>query len=457
MSPDPAGDRRSFDRVIVGAGMSGLAHAWWAHLRGESVAVLERSAEVGGVIGTLHTAGYRHERAATSIPSSSTNLLALLESLPDAPRLQPAEAAAKKQFLLRRRGLVAVPRSPPALVSAPLMPAGSKLRIFGELLRGPRRVAESETLHQFVRRRFGLGVAEAFLRPFTNGIYGASPDRLGAADAFPRLRAMERRRGSVLKAMIAERTGAKRQVLLPSEGTASIPRAIAAALGGAVETGVRVARIEPGGRDVPARVHLEDGRSLEAGEVALATRAGAQATLVRSWAPEWADRLEAVRYVPIAVVAVGFRSDRGPPVPAGFGFLRGHDAQVRILGATFNSHLNPAVAPEGCHLVTAFVGGSEDPEAVALPDAELRPLVLRDLATAFGGAIEPDIVQIWRWPRAIPLFAPGHRRRMAQASAALAGRRIRLLGSHATGVSLNDCCAPLAPLPGPLPEGLLRV
>ena len=455
MTSDPA--HPPLDRLIVGSGMSGLAHAWWSHRRGERVAVLEAGSEVGGVIGTLHTRGYRHERAATSIPSSASHLLDLVASLPEPPPLQPADPAANKQFLLRRQGLVQVPRSPPSLFQSPLLPFGSKVRVFGELLRGPRRVETSETLHQFVRRRFGLGIAEAFLRPFTSGIYGASPDRLGAADAFPRLRAMERRRGSVLKALIAERTGARRQVFLATEGTASIPAAIARALGERVQTGCRVTALEPGAGDRPARVHTADGACLAANEVALAMPASAQAALLASWAPEWADLLDAVPYVPIVVVAVGFQRTRGPTVPPGFGFLRGHDAGVRILGATFNARLNPAVAPPDCELLTAFVGGSEDPEAVTLSDEALRSLVVGDLGKALGGPIDPDIVEIWRWPRAIPLFAPGHRRRMARAAAALGAYRVRLLGSHATGVSLNDCCAPLAPLPHALPAGLQRV
>lgn len=446
-----------YDRVIVGGGMSGLAYAWWARQRGESVLVLEARAKVGGVIDTLHTAGYRHERAATSIPSSAVHLLALLDSLPDAPPLQPSAPSANRQFILRRRGLVQVPRSPPSLFNSPLLPFGSKIRVFGELLRGPRRVNTGETLHAFVRRRFGQGIAEAFLRPFTNGIYGASPDLLGAADAFPKLKAMERRRGSVLKAMITERTGGKRQVLLPTEGTASIPAALAQALGPSLRTNSPVRLLEPGADGRPATVHLADGSSVAANEVSLATRAYAQADLLRQSHPQWAESLDAVRYVPIAVVAVGFARGNAPPVPDGFGFLRGHDARVRILGATFNSKLNPAVAPEGCELVTAFLGGSEDPDIMDLSDDALRKQVLTDLGTTLGGPLQPDMVHIWRWERAIPLFAPGHRGRMARAGAALSPARIRLLGSHITGVSLNDCCAPLAPLASPLPEGLTRV
>ena len=448
-----------YDQVVVGAGMSGLAHAWWCAQRGDKVLVLEAGERVGGVIGTTTTNGYRHERAATSIPSNATHLLDLLESLPEPPELVGSEDAAKKQFLMRRKGLAPVPRSPPSLITSPLLPGRSKLRIFGELLRGPRRVTGGETLHTFVRRRFGIGVAEAFLRPFTSGIYGASPDRLGAADAFPKLLAMERRRGSVLKALIADRdpSAGKRQVFLPKDGTASIPAAVAKALGTRVRLSTPVARLSPGGDGHPAQVHLEDGTTIAADEVTLAVRAYAQGALLEEEHPHVADLLAGVTYVPIAVVAVGFRRAHGPAVPAGFGCLRGHGSKARILGATFNSKLNPAVAPEGCELLTCFLGGSEDPEAVDLPDVLIRRIVLRDLEVALGGAIEPEVFEIWRWQKAIPLFAPGHRGRMAEAQSQVAASRVRLLGSHVTGVSLGDCCRPQAPLRAALPEGLVRV
>lgn len=447
-----------YDQIVVGGGMSGLAHAWWSARRGERVIVLEAGERVGGVIATAESNGYRHERAATSVPSSAKHLLDLIASLPEPPPLVASEDAAKRQFLFGRTGLVDVPRSPRSLLTTRLLTARGKLRIFGELLRGRRRVIGPETLHGFVRRRFGLGVAEAFLRPFTSGIYGASPDRLGAADTFPKLVAMERRRGSVLRALIADRdpSAGKRKVLLPEGGMETIPRAIAQALGDRVRLRTPVARIEPGGHGHRAIVHLADGSALEGDEVTLAIRAPAQQALVAEMHPHAADLLSGVTYVPIVVAAVGYPRTRGPAVPAGFGALRGPRSRARVLGATFNAQLNPAVAPEGHELVTCYLGGSEDPGILYLSDDALRRVVLGDLAVALGRAIEPDLFKIWRWAQAIPLFAPGHRARMAEVAADLASSRLRLLGSHATGVSLNDCCRPLAPLRAPLAPGLAR-
>jgi protoporphyrinogen oxidase len=62
-----------------------------------------------------------------------------------------------------------------------------------------------------------------------------------------------------------------------------------------------------------------------------------------------------------------------------------------------------------------------------------------------------------RVPRAIPVFAPGHRGRMARAAAELSSLGNRLLGSHAVGVGLEACAAAGAPVPGDLPDGARHV
>jgi protoporphyrinogen oxidase len=49
---------------VVGAGLSGLAAAWWLSDAGFDVEVIEAGAEPGGLIGTIHTPFGPVERAA---------------------------------------------------------------------------------------------------------------------------------------------------------------------------------------------------------------------------------------------------------------------------------------------------------------------------------------------------------------------------------------------------------
>lgn len=433
-------DVQDHDVAVVGGGFAGLCAAWRARRAGRSVVVLEAAPRVGGVVRTDRVGGYRVERAAGTFPSSAAALLEVHASLPEPPAIHRPDPGTTGQWIWTRRGLVALPRNPPSLLRSPLLPARAKVRLLLETTRGPRRGGPPESAHAFVRRRFGLDVAERLLRPMTLGIYGSPPESIGMGDAFPAIPEMERRSGSLLKAMAARRGATKREVWVFQDGMEAFPRAIAQALGDAVRTGAPVTALEA--RADGARVRCAD-TTYVARHVLLATTADVQARLVAPLSSVAAETLAAVRYVPMVVVAVGLPPGRSPPIPAGFGFLRGHGAKGRILGALFPSCLHPGVAPTGHALLNVFLGGGADPAAIDLADDEVRSIVVRDLSVALGGRVTPDLLDVHRWPRAIPLLSPGHRARIAQAQRLLPPS-VGLSGSHVTGVGVHACAAATA-------------
>ncbi len=449
------------DAIVVGGGLCGLASAWWRTQRGESVLLLEASDAAGGVVKTELRDGYTLEWGASSLPSTAQHVAQLVAELPEAPRLRPADPAADRQYLMTASGLQPVPRTPAAMLRSSLLPVSARVRFLAELVTPARREdargGRLETLHAFVTRRFGPHVAETFLRPFTSGIHGAAPERLGAADAFPMLAAMEARHGGVMRGLMRRARSGKRAVQLVEGGMQRLPEQIAAALGDRVRTGAPVTRVEAGKLTSPAAVVLENGERLEAGEVELAVPAPDQAALLRAAASEVADGLAGVAYVPMLVLALGWTHETGPALPPAFGFLATRTGRLRILGATFRSCLAPALAPTGHSFVSVYLGGSEDPAALELDDDEVVRVACRDLGYALGQAPKPTFSALRRIPQAIPLFAPGHRGRMAALQARLDADRIRLSGSHITGVALDRCCAPQAPLGAPLPRATRHV
>jgi oxygen-dependent protoporphyrinogen oxidase len=344
-------------------------------------------------------------------------------------------------MLLTRRGLVAVRRSPLALLRSGLLPLSALARLAAEPMRGPRRSGRPETLAAFARRRLGRRVADDLLRPVTLGIHGAPPGAIGAADAFPALVAAEREHGSLLRALARRKASGGRDLRTFPEGMEALPRAIAAALGESIAIGTPVVRLarEPDG----VRAASSGGTSVLASEVVLATTADAQARLVAPLSRVASEALGAVRYVPMAVVHLGIPAGASPPLPRAFGFLRGRGARVRVLGCAFPGAIDPTVAPPGHSLVRCFLGGESDPDVLSADDDALVEVAARDLSTALGGPVRPTFADVVRWPRAIPLFSPGHRARMAAAAALLAPHGVRLSGSHVTGVGVDACCAPL--------------
>ena len=435
---EPFRSRETVDLCVVGAGLCGLSVALRARAAGRSVVVLEAAPRAGGVVRTDAVGGYRVERGAATFPSTATSVLELAALGTPPPAVVEPSPEAERQFLWTASGLVAVERRPQALVASGLLSPLSAARAALEFARGRRRARTSESAHAFVRRRFGRAVADRFLAPMTLGIYGSDPRDLGAVDAFPALAEMEREHGSVLRAMRRRGRGTPRRVRTFAGGMESLPRAAAAALGDSLRLSTPVAAVRADGDGV--EVETARGNRVRAAEVVLATTAREQAPLAAPHSAEAAEILAAVRYVPMVVAAVGIPPGGSPPIPRAFGFLRG-GARARILGAAFPSVIDPACAPAGHALVTVYLGGGADPEAFRWDDGRVAAQAEHDLARALGGPVRPDVVSVHRLERAIPVLSPGHRARMARAQALLAPRRIRLSGSHLTGVGVAACCA----------------
>jgi oxygen-dependent protoporphyrinogen oxidase len=141
--------------------------------------------------------------------------------------------------------------------------------------------------------------------------------------------------------------------------------------------------------------------------VVLATPPDATARLLESVDPSVAAALRAIHVVPVSVVHLGW-SPRLEPEPQGFGFLVPTREHRRILGTIFASSAFPFRAPGGGTLLTTLVGGAHRPDLAALPDAELVQMVREELRQILGIRRAPELVDVVRWPRAIPQYEVGH-------------------------------------------------
>jgi oxygen-dependent protoporphyrinogen oxidase len=251
--------------------------------------------------------------------------------------------------------------------------------------------------------------------------------------------ALEREHGSLFRAARRGKGPPSRGRLCSfAGGLAELPAAVTASLGDAVTLGAPVRRIARDG--ALWRAETDDGRVFAAAALALTTPAARTAELVAPLDARLADELAAIPYAPMAVVHVGVRREALPGLRPGFGFLVPRDEGLRILGALFSSELFEGRAPKGHALLTIFAGGRLDPAAPALGDAALRAFVLADLRRALGLAEEPSLIEVTRWPRAIPQYVVGHAERVERIEAAArAHTGLYLLGNWRGGIAMPDC------------------
>src|SRR5208282_1998551 len=150
--------------------------------------------------------------------------------------------------------------------------------------------------------------------------------------------------------------------------------------------------------------------------------------------------LEAVEYAPVAVVSLGYQTmDIGHDLN-GFGFLIPRSAGLRTLGTVWNSSLFPERAPAGHALLTSFIGGATDPQAVSLSSQELAALVHSEIAPFLAIRRPPVFSNVEFYQRAIPQYNLGHADRIA-ALLALQEKHsnLWLVGNYLRGAAMGAC------------------
>jgi oxygen-dependent protoporphyrinogen oxidase len=89
--------------------------------------------------------------------------------------------------------------------------------------------------------------------------------------------------------------------------------------------------------------------------------------------------------------------------------------------------------------VTAFAGGSRDPEAARLGDSELTALASRELRDLLRATADPALVRRTTWDAAIPQYEIGHGARIATIERAESRwKGLVFLGAYRGGISVGD-------------------
>jgi protoporphyrinogen/coproporphyrinogen III oxidase len=447
--------------VVVGGGVSGLAAAHraveLARERGVALdlTLLESRDRLGGTIETERVDGFTVEGGPDSFLSEKPWALALCERLGMAHRLMRTDDRHRRTFVWRAGRLHPLPDGFQLLaptrfrpfVTSSLFSWPGKLRMALDLVT-PRGGGDDESLGAFVRRRLGAEALERVAQPLVAGIYTADPDDLSLAATMPRFLDLERRERSLILAMwrAARRTretgtsGARWSLFVTFKGgMEEMIDALASRLpGGAVQLKQRalaLARTADGWR-----VATNDGGSLAADALVLATEGHATARLVRPVDPPLATLVGEIPYASSVTLSLGYRRADVPHPLDGFGFVVPRSEGRSVLACTFSSVKYPGRAPEGHVLLRCFLGGALDGRALDDDDATLVARARDDLRSAMGIAAAPVLARLWRHPASMPQYHVGHLARVAAIARRVdASGGLFLAGGAYRGVGIADC------------------
>jgi oxygen-dependent protoporphyrinogen oxidase len=351
-----------------------------------------------------------------------------------------AAPQARRRYLWKGGRLVLLPSGPLSFLTTPLFPAAAKFRLLREPWIGPAPSSTEESIAGFVRRRLGPAFLDSAVGPFVSGVYAGDPERLSVRWAVPKIHALERDYGSLIRGALAKRKGPQ-----PGGGSAMV-----SFRGGLEELPRRLAReIGDVRAEVACRRLLRSGDgftvetshgSVSARRVVLAVPAEAAAALLAHATEGASLQFAEIPYAPVAVVSLGWRrADVAHPLD-GFGFLVPRVEGLRLLGCLFTSSIFPDRAPEGQVALSAFLGGATDSDTAHQPDERIHEIVETELRLILGLRGEPAFRLLRRWPRAIPQYELGHGRFLHLARE-IEGRNpgLHLGGNWLAGVSVPDC------------------
>lgn len=432
---------------VLGGGIAGLAATWALARGGHAVTLLERDPRVGGKIRTLTRAGFRFEAGPDSFLTTKPHALELCRALGLEDEL--VRAAPGPTYVWSRGRLYRLPRGTrllptrlgPLLASDLLTPLEKARAAFDLFLPGGGGEGD-ESLASLVGRRMGRAVVDRIAAPLLAGIHAADPERLSVHATFPALRDAERSHGSLMRGLGAQ---AEPAPSAPPFATLAgglerlVERLVASLTGVDLRTDSEVTALIRHGSGW--RIAAGGAPEIDAEAIVVAVPSWAAAPLLAPHAPRAAALLGAVEWVSTAVVTLGYHAGDAPPL-AGHGFVVARDQPARITGCTWVSAKWPGRAPEGTVLLRAYLGHAGDPLELAASDEALAALARADLARAIGLAAEPILVDVARWPRAMPQLEVGHLARLEAAERELARLpRIALAGAGYRGSGIPDCVA----------------
>ncbi|MAG56754.1 MAG: protoporphyrinogen oxidase [Planctomycetes bacterium] len=445
--------------IVVGAGIAGLATAYRIeeHLRAvgsaAQVRVLEAGARPGGKVQTVIQDGFVFEGGPNGFLDNEPATLRLIDDLGLHHELLPSRELARRRFVIRNGRFHLLATHPFKFLTSSVLSLRGRLRVVAEMWTRPRRDDADESVAAFGRRRLGREFADVLLDALVSGIHAGDPDALSLRAAFPKVHALEREHGGLIRGMRARRKTAGGQkveagpsgVLHAFRGGMETPvKALAGKLGDRVMVRHSVQQVRSDGqRAFTVVASGPDGEAtFEADAVVLATPAPATAGALGSLDPDAAAALADVPIAGVHVVCQGYRRDQVHHPLDGFGALIPHVEGRPILGTLWSAAAFDGYAPDSHVQLRTLVGGSRNPGASDLDDDALVDLVRRETRRDYGITGDAVATRVFRWPRGIPQYTVGHLGRMTRVRAATDRLRgLFVTGNSVCGISFNHCVA----------------
>lgn len=401
------------DIIIIGAGLTGLALAYYLKKAGKKVVILEKLDRYGGVIQTLSENGFTYETGPSTGVIGTIEIAELFEDLQGKCNIEIAEETAKKRLILKNGKWQALPTGLFTAITTPLFTWYDKFRILSEPFR-KKGTNPDESVAELVKRRLGNSFLDYAVDPFISGVYAGNPEKIITRFALPKLFALEQNygsfiRGSIKKAKATKLPGTEkisRKVFSVKGGLAKLTNALATEIGEEnILLNSKNIQINSSNNEYQAQFSDYNGNTHVISSLNIVTTVVGNelAQLLPFISAEKLTPILSTNYADVVQMAVGFKKWPKKPLQ-GFGGLIPFKENREILGILFPSAIFKKRAPENGALLSVFIGGSRKPEMINKSDEELINVVNKEIMYTFGENLKPDFIQVFRHKHAIAQY-----------------------------------------------------
>lgn len=402
------------DIVIIGAGLTGLTAALHLTRAGKNVQVLECKDRVGGQIRTYRENGFTFESGPNTGVVSYPEVAELFSALSPACQLETAREESKRRLIWKGDAFRALPSGLWSAVTTSLFTWRDKFRILGEPFRA-KGTDPDEPVGRLAARRLGKSFLNYAVDPFLSGVYAGDPMQLVTRYALPKLYNLEQQYGSFIKGTIAKAKLPKterdrlatKKVFSATGGLSNLTEAMAETIGRErITLGVQQVTVCPADGKWHVSYQSPQGVSmLQANQVITTTGAYTLPDLLPFISSREMSFLSNLEYAPVVQASVGIR-DTGALRFDAFGGLVPSCEKKDMLGILFPSACFEGRAPEKGALLSFFIGGVKHRELTEWSATRLEELILNALHSMLKVPrhIHPDLIRIFRHPRAIPQY-----------------------------------------------------